>query len=93
MQLFNMVRLVDVSGSSGTGVVAQGVVFDDGVTIMRWLTKKRSTAIFKSLDEAKEIHGHGGNTVFEYTKQTKGDKLWVDQDQVERRVVVKKDLE
>jgi hypothetical protein len=58
--------MVDISGVSGIGVVAQGVEFDDGVAVMRWMTDRRSTVIFKSLEELKEIHGHGGCTTIEF---------------------------
>ena len=30
MRNFNLIRHIDVSGLSGTGVVAEGVVFSDG---------------------------------------------------------------
>lgn len=47
---------------SGTGVVAEGVEFADGVCAMRWLTPVRSTAIYASLEELRAIHGHDGAT-------------------------------
>jgi hypothetical protein len=70
MKLFNLIRLMDVSGNSGTGIVAQGVVFDDGTVTMRWLSNKyRSTVVFKSMRELKGIHGHRGKTIIEYIGQ------------------------
>ena len=38
MRLFKLQRKVDCSGVSGTGVVAEGVEFDDGQVALRWLT-------------------------------------------------------
>ena len=36
----------------------QGVVFDDGRVAVRWLTAKRSTSCWDSLDDMLAIHGH-----------------------------------
>jgi hypothetical protein len=62
MRLFQLLRIEDESGVSGTGVVAQGVCFDDGTCVMRWLTKIASTAFYESLTQLEAIHGHGGKT-------------------------------
>lgn len=59
---FLLVRHQDVSGVSGTGVVAEGVVFSDGSAAMRWRSAHTSTAIYGSVDDLVTIHGHGGNT-------------------------------
>jgi hypothetical protein len=64
MTLFTLQRHVDVSGTSGTGVVAQGVIFDDGTVAMRWLPNgARSTCLYTSIEDVLAIHGHGGRTV------------------------------
>lgn len=62
MRYFYLQRDEDVSGSSGVGKVAEGVEFKDGVCCMRWLTKTSSTAIYNSIEELEQIHGHGGKT-------------------------------
>ena len=36
MRVFALIRDVDVSGVSGTGVVAEGVQFSDGTCVLRW---------------------------------------------------------
>ncbi len=36
----------------------QGVVFDDGTTVVHWLTAKRSTSIWNSMEDLLAIHGH-----------------------------------
>lgn len=59
-----MQRDVDRSGISGTGAVAQGVEFDDGTCVMRWLTRYRSTVIYPSMEDLVEVHGHDGATRF-----------------------------
>lgn len=62
MRLFTLHREVDRSGISGTGIVAQGVEFDDGTCVMRWTTKYASTAIYPSAIELIAIHGHDGSS-------------------------------
>lgn len=36
----------------------QGIVFDDGRVAIRWLTAKRSTACWDSMEDMLAIHGH-----------------------------------
>lgn len=62
MRLFELHRDVDETGISGTGVVAQGVEFDDGRCAMRWLPGVTSTVVYDSLGDLERIHGHGGKT-------------------------------
>lgn len=63
MRRFNLVRRVDESGVSGTGLVAEGVEFSDGTVAMRWKSREhQSTSIWSSLDDLIAIHGHGGLT-------------------------------
>ncbi len=67
MRRFVLVRNHDVSGVSGTGVVAEGVVFGDGRVAMRWLTNGiHAIVIHQSLENVLEIHGHGGKTVLRW---------------------------
>lgn len=62
MRLFELHRDIDSSGVSGTGVVAQGVEFDNGQCAMAWLSQWQSVAIYPSIDVLEAIHGHNGNT-------------------------------
>jgi hypothetical protein len=62
MRRFQLQRHEDASGVSGTGVVAQGVEFDDGSCAMRWLTETASTALYASAEDVVTIHGHEGRT-------------------------------
>lgn len=63
MRTFNLVRHNDVSGISGTGVVAQGVEFNDGTVAMRWIVgEHRSTVLWANIEAVVAIHGHGGAT-------------------------------
>lgn len=60
---FVLVRLADISGVSGTGIVAEGVEFSDGRVALRWTVgDHRSTVCWDSVEAAEAIHGHGGAT-------------------------------
>ena len=59
---FKLIRQKDVSGVSGTGTVAEGVVFQNGKTILCWTRVPHSVTVFNSLDEMLMVHGHAGNT-------------------------------
>ncbi len=62
MQTFWLDRIDDATGISGLGLVAEGVIFNDGTVAMRWLSDHTSTAIYSSIDEVEAIHGHNGGT-------------------------------
>lgn len=63
MRRFVLRRREDETGLSGTGDVAWGLVFPDGVAVVRWcVTDVRQTAVFNSLDDVKHVHGHNGKT-------------------------------
>ena len=62
MKLFYLVRDRDVSGVSGTGVVAEGVIYHNGKVSMCWRADTNSIAIYDSIQVVEEIHGHNGKT-------------------------------
>lgn len=62
MRRFELHRDSDETGVSGTGIVAEGVQWDDGSCAMRWRTATTSTAIYASAEAVVAIHGHGGTT-------------------------------
>src|SRR5690625_1707391 len=62
MRTFHLQRDEDETGVSGTGVVANGVIFPDGTVAMRWATATSSTAVYDSIDAVRAIHGHSGKT-------------------------------
>ena len=59
---FYLLRKEDVSGTSGTGIVARGVVFPSGVAILEWQTFHSSVCYYKNIDDVESIHGHNGKT-------------------------------
>ena len=67
MKTFYLNRKEDETGVSGTGKVAEGVIFDNGKCAVSWLTRVTSVTIYDNIEDVKKIHGHGGMTeiVFE----------------------------
>lgn len=63
---FVLVRDEDETGISGTGLVAFGVVFPDGVAVTRWNSDVAQTCVWASMDEVEAVHGHGGRTRIEW---------------------------
>lgn len=61
-RLFKLVRDTDHTGVSGTGHVADGVQFDDGIVVLRWFGPNASTVVWDNLTKAMNIHGHNGAT-------------------------------
>ena len=45
---FELHRDRDVSGVSGVGVVADGVAFPDGLSVVRWRGERQSTVVWPS---------------------------------------------
>lgn len=66
MRRFRLVRKEDVSGVSGTGVVAEGIEFSDGTAVLRWLTMGGSTGVYGGVAHLVSIHGHNGATEVEF---------------------------
>jgi len=62
MRRFHFLRLEDVSGTSGCGRVAEGVIFSNGKVALEWLSKHSSTNLYDSIDDVEFIHGHEGKT-------------------------------
>ena len=63
MRRFHLARDVDVSGVSGTGIVAEGVEFSDGTAVTRWVTGQHpSTVVWVDVASVEAVHGHGGTT-------------------------------
>ena len=68
MKLFYLMRHVDETGVSGTGIVGEGVVFSDGTVSMRWRGDIKSTVLYDSLSDVRTIHGHQGKTEIIFTE-------------------------
>lgn len=74
MRRFQLVRDIDVTGISGTGIVAEGVEFGDGTTVVRWLKRgttrpehvKPTTVVHDDVESVIGLHGHGGSTTIDW---------------------------
>lgn len=66
MRRFILNRKEDVSGISGTGIVAEGIEFSRGKCVIAWLTEYESLAIYDSIEELEVIHCHEGKTIIEW---------------------------
>jgi hypothetical protein len=81
---FELVRYRDLSGVSGTGVVAEGCVFTDGSVALRWRGNNPATAVWPDLESMLSVHGHHGATELRWvepapvTPSTKVDHLFGD---------------
>ncbi len=62
LRRFTLVRNIDETGVSGTGVVAEGVVFSTGWAALQWLTDINSIVFYPDMKNIELIHGHGGKT-------------------------------
>lgn len=59
---FHLERDRDYSGVSGTGVVAFGVQFPDGVVVTRWNALIAQTCVWEDIAAVQKVHGHQGAT-------------------------------
>ena len=70
---FHVQRDQDITGVSGTGVVADGCEFPDGTTVVRWRELpqghpnyqrgvRATTVIFPNPQAVEALHGHNGAT-------------------------------
>lgn len=66
MRTFLLVRDVDDTGISGTGIVAEGIEFSDKSVAMRWKGESPSTSIWANIRHMLLIHGHGTKSRVEW---------------------------
>ena len=70
MRRFHFNRVEDASGISGTGRVAEGVLFNNGLIALTWNSVHKCINMYTSLAEMEAVHGHDGKTVI----------VWIDED-------------
>jgi hypothetical protein len=66
MHRFRLIRDEDVSGVSGTGAVAEGVVFSSGKVVLAWCSEYRSVTVYDNVADLERVHGHEGRTRIEW---------------------------
>jgi hypothetical protein len=62
MRRFTLVREEDVSGTSGIGVVAEGVEFSNGQVAIHWISQMESVNVYGNVKVLDKLHGHEGRT-------------------------------
>lgn len=71
MKTFYLYRSIDVTGKSGIGFVAEGVMFFDRYAAVRWRAKNPSTVLWSDWTHGVDVHLHPGTDV-----------VWCDEDWV-----------
>ena len=69
MKRFRLNRIVDVSGISGTGYVAEGLIFSSGKCVVNFTgtnNKVVSITVYDKLQDVVDIHCHNGSTILEW---------------------------
>lgn len=59
---FWLLRHRDVSGVSGTGKVAEGVLFSTGMVVLNWCKSPFALSLYPSVEAVTAVHGHAGRT-------------------------------
>ncbi len=73
MRFFELIRDEDISGVSGIGLVAVGVVFPSGKVVVEWLGSRNTFGIYDDLADVEHIHGHGGKTRVVFMRRAASD--------------------
>lgn len=60
---FVLDRHKDATGTSGTGVVAEGICFSNGKVALHWLSHLGAVNVYDSMHVCTALHGHMGDTV------------------------------
>lgn len=69
---FLLIRDTDVSGVSGTGIVAEGIRFSDERVVLNWFFSSNEEmghaglAIYDNVRDCLKVHGHNGSTRIEW---------------------------
>ncbi len=62
LRRFYLQREEDVSGISGTGRVAEGVEFANGMVALSWHSQHACVNTYTSMRTVEELHGHQNRT-------------------------------
>ena len=85
---FELQRDVDLSGVSGTGLIAAGCCWPDGSVVLHWLTGSEGTSTFPSIEKLLETHGHQGATRIEWLDPAPTPEAQADPIEVEAEIEV-----
>lgn len=62
MRRFVLDRREDATGTSGMGVVAEGVEFSNGQCAVHWLSQLETVTVYANVRVVERLHGHDGRT-------------------------------
>ena len=62
MKTFYLLRHEDLHGHSGLGTVAEGVIFDNGLIAMTWISEFDTVTMFRHVRDVVKLHSHDGRT-------------------------------
>ena len=72
---FRLIRDEDVTGVSGTGIVAEGTLFSSGAVVVAWLGEDPSVVHWpKGMESVEKINGHGGKTRIVWEDRVVGER-------------------
>lgn len=74
IRTFHVIRDEDMSGVSGTGVIAEGVLWSNGHVDVRWLSIHKITEHAESVAEWVAVHGHEGRTKIVFDDEVETDE-------------------
>lgn len=63
---FVLDRSEDATGTSGTGIVAEGIEFSNGKVALHWLSHLGAVNVYDSMMVTTTLHGHDGRTVVKW---------------------------
>ncbi|GAA3153037.1 hypothetical protein JOF29_008709 [Kribbella aluminosa] len=63
---FLLVRHKDISGVSGTGLVAEGTLWSSGAVALHWPGHPSATSVWSGILDLIAAHGHDGATEIEW---------------------------
>ena len=66
MRKFVLVRTEDATGTSGTGIVAEGVQFSNGQVVIHWISQLEAINVYANAIVLEQLHGHGGLTTVQW---------------------------
>ena len=72
MRRFHLVRTEDLSNVSGTGIVAEGIEFENGKVVICWTSKYHIVSTIDNIHTLEAVHGHGGRTYVEWLDSVDG---------------------
>jgi hypothetical protein len=71
-----MIRDIDVTGVSGTGVIVWGIQWPDGYVAYRWNTGTATTCVADNVEDVVTIHGHDGATRLVWLDDRESAQAW-----------------